>query len=115
MLTDDILRAIVAIARDGVFAATAAGVPAIEPLPGDLVVRADGFHDSDPDAIGWLVAHGNAPYYANGDGPIRDSWDVKALSGRVHGGMLWLRWQDATFARVPSRVHALVEALLRSP
>lgn len=126
--TDDILSALVTVAQDAVLCEHAAGVPSIRPLSGDLVVavegcpRADG--KLDPDAIGWLAAHGKAPLNYDGTGPLREVWDVMPLSGRHarmvrHGlfvdGKPCQRWENVTFARVPSRIHALVEAMLRAP
>jgi hypothetical protein len=56
-MTDAQLRLVVRLAQ----LANRAGVCRINLKPGDLVVEITRF-DTDPDAIGWLVGHGRAPY-----------------------------------------------------
>lgn len=78
-----------------------------DPQPGDLVVQTTGFGPSDPDGIGWLDYHGEAPYspLANLNDPnvdTREVWDVVPLSGaRGLGGERWQRWENADFKKVP--------------
>jgi hypothetical protein len=80
-----------------------------EPQPGDLVVEKTGMRAPDPDAIGWLVAHGEAGYQDNphmtpGE-PTREVWDVTPLSGALGlNGKPYLRWKNAEFVKVPDRV-----------
>lgn len=88
------------------------------PQAGDLVVatlecpRPNGVFD--PNAIGYLVGHGDAPLNRDGTGPVREVWDVRALSDRTHGGMLCLRWENVDFAVVSPRMVALVQALIEA-
>lgn len=113
IFTDPILSGLVAIARDLYHSERAAGVPAIDPLPGDLVVAVEGCPHCasglDPDAIGYLVAHGNAAVNADGSGPTREVWDIRTLRRGLR------RWENVTFARVTGAVASVVEAMLRAP
>ena len=113
LASDDLLRMLVAAARalhGASLRLSAVGVmKQPDPQPGDLVVElshrsASGFHD--PDAIGWLIGHDDAPYGEgdplDGSAPMREVWDIVPLSGRgvehptgVH------RWENASFAVVP--------------
>lgn len=77
-----------------------------DPQPGALVVEtSSGLFRSrvDPDAIGWLVGHGPAPYSHDGTGPQRDVWDVTPLTGAKGAHTdLYQRWENAEFRVVPS-------------
>lgn len=79
-----------------------------EPEPGDLVIETTWLRrQPDPDAIGWLVAHGEAPYAEDGTGPTREVWDITPLSGAVgvgSAGELYQRWENASFVKVPDRL-----------
>ncbi len=56
-MTDEQLKLIVRLAQ----MAHRGGLCRVNLKPGDLVVEISRFH-LDPDAIGWLIAHGRAPY-----------------------------------------------------
>lgn len=77
-----------------------------DPEPGDLVVERASFRRRlDPDAIGWLVAHGEAAYREDGKGPTRDVWDVTPLTGNPGiNGHPYQRWENAEFLKVPDYV-----------
>jgi hypothetical protein len=120
--SDDVLRLLVVMARDASLSwlrATAIAGGSIDPSPGDLVVEVShrGRH-LDPDAIGWLIDHGQAAYREDGTGPTREVWDILPLSGRgqtrypepgaVEGAPsavaideMTQRWENAEFRRVP--------------
>lgn len=75
--------------------------------PGELVVEVSKFN-IDPDAIGWLVNHGRAPYAEDGSGPTREIWDLIPLSGArgsYEGGAQ--RWENAEFVALPDSVAEL--------
>lgn len=77
-----------------------------EPEPGDLVVEVTRLASRvDPDAIGYLVGHDDAPYSegdpTDGSVPMREVWDIRPLSGRHRKGRGWQRWEDAEFRAVP--------------
>jgi hypothetical protein len=116
--SDEILRLLVVATRAAALAphlTPAAREEDIEPEPGDLVVEASSLQirDPDPDAIGWLVGHGDAPYSEDGAGPMREVWDILPLSGRTQKDWGYQRWENADFRRVPK---PLVErAGLRPP
>lgn len=85
------------------------------PEPGDLVVECSWFTNGpDPDAIGWLVAHGDAPYGVDdpldGSVPMREIWDVAPLnpSAKVQytdtDGRGYQRWENARFCKVPDHI-----------
>jgi hypothetical protein len=76
------------------------------PKPGDLVVEISKY-DNDPDGIGWLVAHGRAPYELDAPpgSPTREVWDLRPLSGRGEGGVM--RWENADFVALPDSIAAL--------
>lgn len=115
---DDVLRLLVVAARAAALAPhlTAMALEEdIEPKPGDLVVEASSaqVRHPDPDAIGWLVGHGDASYQEDGVGPKREVWDILPLSGRTQNDWDYQRWENADFRRVPK---PLVErAGLRPP
>lgn len=75
-----------------------------EPQPGDLVVEVTKF-SLDPDAIGWLKAHGDASYREDNTGPTREVWDIIPLRGlrnepcKSRG---FQRWENAEFRKVAS-------------
>lgn len=85
-----------------------------EPQPGDLVVEASWMHRPDPDAIGWLVGHGIAPYGRDdpldGSVPMREVWDVIPLNPAARtqytteDGRGYQRWENASFVKVPDHV-----------
>jgi hypothetical protein len=86
-----------------------------DPEPGDLVVETSWMRRGpDPDAIGWLVSHGEAAYADDGSGPTREVWDVTPLSGAPGlDGRPYQRWENAQFRKVRTE---LVEQLgLRPP
>jgi hypothetical protein len=138
-LTDEILSALIAAAQEAVLCERFAGVPAIAPICGDLVVategcpRVDGCFD--PDMIGWFIAHGEVPLLGDESAP-REVWDIKPLSGQTgiakwreqwHKGKItmqeytwwsavpYLRWEGATFVRVTSSFDRLIRAMLGKP
>jgi hypothetical protein len=87
------------------------------PNPGDLVVEVTRMR-MDPDAIGWLIAHGQAPWFAgtkvadgilDGVGPMREVWDIEPLSGRgpLHGPWRPQRWENAQFMALPDAIAEL--------
>lgn len=76
-----------------------------DPKPGDLVVEVTTFRDRDPDAIGWLVGHGDAPYNVDdpddGSVPMREVWDIVPLcSEAVLNDRGEQRWENATFRAI---------------
>ena len=77
--------------------------------PGDLVVEISKY-DTDPDAIGWLVAHGRAPYEVDAPpgSPTREVWDVVPLSDcTTDAGGPTKRWENADFVALPEAVAEL--------
>jgi hypothetical protein len=70
------------------------------PQPGDLVVEMTKFPD-DPDAIGYLVGHGD------GSVPMREVWDIRPLNPeartQIIGGERVQRWENAEFVALPVR------------
>lgn len=79
------------------------------PAPGDLVVETSWIHRPDPDAIGWLVGYGQAPYGrddpTDGSVPMREVWDVRPLSdAKGLEGNDVQRWENARFMKVPEHV-----------
>jgi hypothetical protein len=113
---DDVLRLLVVMARAAALAPYVGGEES-EPQIGDLVVEVSHqTRDIDPDAIGWLVGHGSAPYREDGTGPAREVWDILPLSGRgqkrypertaVDRSAMaiddtYQRWENAEFRKVP--------------
>lgn len=96
------LRLIVALARE-VYLGGRCRTPEV----GDLVIEVTGMgRPPDPDAIGWLAAHGRAPLHVDGSGEQREVWDVLALSGRRGAAGEALRWENAEFAALPPSVQA---------
>lgn len=85
-----------------------------EPQPGDLVVETTSM-TLDPDAIGWLVGHDDAPYREDdpldGSVPMREVWDVRPLSDRTQQGRDFQRWENAEFAKLPDSIAALVKEM----
>lgn len=81
------------------------------PQPGDLVMDPSALRN-DMDAIGWLVAHGDAPYNVDGSGPVREVWDIEPLSGAHHRLGRPQRWENAEFFSLPPD---LVELARRGP
>lgn len=103
---DDVLRLLVVAVRAAALAPhlTAQAREAdIDPVPGDLVVETSSLQirNPDPDAIGWLIAHGEAPYNEDGTGPTREVWDILPLSGRTQKDWGYQRWENADFRKVP--------------
>lgn len=76
--------------------------------PGDLVIEVSKF-DTDPDSIGWLVAHGQAPYERDAPigSPTREVWDVVPLSGITTDAGPSTRWENAEFVALPESVAEL--------
>lgn len=111
-LTDEVLSHLVAVARE-------TAVHHVDPEPGDLIVATLGCPRPggrlDPDAIGYLVYHGQAPLHADGTGECREVWDVRALSGSAQRDRACLRWENVDFAPVSGRVVWLIDALLALP
>lgn len=102
--SDEILPLVVAFARE--VSGSPAWMPWPEPKPGDLVVETTGMgRPLDPQAIGWLVAHGDAPYGeddpTDGSVPMREVWDVLPLDPNVVLPRGYQRWENATFRVVP--------------
>lgn len=110
--TDTALRMLVAAAR------RAAVAESVGPEPGDLVVEITRF-DTDPDAIGWLIGHDDAPYNADdpldGSVPMREVWDIRPLNPAAKlqtiGEEQVQRWENATFLRVPPHIARHAPAL----
>lgn len=79
------------------------------PQPGDLVVEITKRPD-DPDAIGYLEYHGDAPYGPDdpmdGSVPMREVWDIYPLNPEAKlqtiGGERVQRWENAQFVTVPA-------------
>ena len=72
------------------------------PAPGDLVVEVTKF-TIDPDAIGWLVEHGDAAFLEDNTGPKREVWDIvplRGLSGECKAKG-FQRWENAEFMVIP--------------
>ena len=86
-LTDETLSALVAVAQEASLLERLAGVPAISPIRGELVVATDGCPlvdgRPDPDMIGWFMAHGDVPLFGD-EGKSREVWDIRP-SERAHG------------------------------
>lgn len=90
------------------------------PRPGDLVVECTHWWP-DPDAIGWLLGHDEAPYHPgdpdDGSVPMREVWDIRPVnpaaalqtfgSGPVDAYQAQ-RWENADFRVVP---HQLADVL----
>lgn len=91
-----------------------------DPQPGGLVVEVSSWQGRlDPDAIGWLVGHGQARYSDNVFSPQREVWDVTPLTWMAVGGEWhsvsadglemcdppeekpYQRWENAEFRGVP--------------
>lgn len=88
-----------------------------EPQPGDLCVEVTGWRRSvDPDAIGYLVGHGPAPYHEDdpldGSVPMREVWDMRPLNSNARlqewGGQ---RWENAQFRPIPEVVRRALPGL----
>jgi hypothetical protein len=108
---DDALRLVVEM---GKLAVLVGDEDRFDPKPGDLVVEVTGFlARPDPDAVGWLVGHDDAPYNEDGTGPMREVWDIRPLRGfttdqeRARG---YQRWENARFVKLPDRFSHLVTA-----
>lgn len=103
------LRLAIALARGGLDRST-------PPVPGDLVVEVTRF-DTDPDAIGWLVGHDDAPYNADdpldGSVPMREVWDIRPLNPdaklQTIGGEQVQRWENAEFVKVRAAARRVLE------
>lgn len=91
---------IIALAREVPISALRA-----DPQPGDLVID-PAMIARDEDAIGWLVAHGDAPYNEDGTGEMREVWDVIPLARGRSGKPL--RWENAEFFALPDSLARLV-------
>lgn len=104
MTTDEMFKLLVVLAKE------AANMPRpldrkwpYEPKRGDLVVETTALRGPDPDAIGWLIGEGLAPWGVNDPptAPMRHVWDIRPLNP---GAVLTdgrLRWENATFRVVP--------------
>jgi hypothetical protein len=104
---------LVVLARRAVFDRTIADNPFAEPEPGDLVVEMTGWRrPADPDAIGWLLGHDDAPYGEgdplDGSVPMREVWDVIPLNPEAKlqefGGRRYQRWENADFRRIDPKL-----------
>ena len=106
-MTDAELKVLVRLARDLHLGSSRCR----HARPGDLVVEISKF-DTDPDAIGWLVAHGRAPYERDAPpgSPTREVWDVAPLSGRTNDAGGPMRWENAEFVALPEAVAELARA-----
>lgn len=101
----DVLRLTVELARK---LALRAGRMNDNPQPGDLVVEMTK-RPADPDAIGYLEYHGQAPYApgdpADGSAPMREVWDIFPLNPDAElqpiGDVQVQRWENAQFVVVP--------------
>jgi len=102
---DNVLRLLVVAARAAALdphLTALAREEGIEPQTGDLVVEVSHqTRDIDPDAIGWLVGHDEAPLNEDGTGPLREVWDILPLSGRTQKDWGYQRWENAEFRKVP--------------
>lgn len=103
---DALFKMLVVLARD---AATRAqpldSMWPYEAKRGDLVVETSSLRGPDPDAIGWLVGEGQAPWGADDgeDAPMRHVWDIVPLNPAAvleHDRGVQ-RWENATFRVVP--------------
>lgn len=98
-MTDPELRFVVALARQVVMHRGRFGDI---PKAGDLVVEVTGMR-VDPDAIGWMVACGDArssdlvPWYS-----------IKPLSGRGDGDSETRRWVNCQFVAIPDFISKLI-------
>jgi hypothetical protein len=110
-LSDGVLKAMVILARN-----STPGRVDFDPQPGDLVVEITK-RPIDPDAIGWLVGHDDAPYHEDdpldGSVPMREVWDVRPLSGRHQPGRDYQRWENAQFVGLPADVTDLIRKAIR--
>lgn len=93
---------IIALAREVPISALRAG-----PRPGQLVVDPSMIRRGEDDAVGWLVAHGDAPYNKDGTGELREIWDVIPLAHGRDGKPL--RWENAEFYALPDSLAALLK------
>ena len=85
----------------------------IDPQLGDLVIDPLAI-TFNPEAIGWLVAHDEAPYNEDGSGETREVWHVVPLSGPVQTARYGdgaHRWENATFYALPDRLAELASHL----
>jgi len=96
-MTSAELKVIVAIARETRSTKHA--------RPGDLVVEISKW-GIDPDAIGWLIAHGRAPYERDAPvgSPTREVWDIVPCSD---AGGPTMRWENAEFVSLPDSIAEL--------
>lgn len=105
MSEDNLFRLLVSVAREAVLLPNQP-----EPKEGDLVVEVSKFGLTDPDAIGWLLGHGEAAYAEDNTGPSREVWDIVPLRGlltdqsRARG---FVRWENAEFRVVPASLDVL--------
>jgi hypothetical protein len=86
------------------------------PVVGDYVVEITN-RRSDPDAIGRLFYHGQAPFHEppqlddDGDIAEREVWDVRTLSGRVGNGVDGTyRWENALFVKLDVGIESELRA-----
>jgi hypothetical protein len=97
--------------------------PWTDPLDGDLVVEISWLREPDPDAIGWLIGHDQAPYFSDapldGSVPMREVWDVLPLNPgaklRTIDGQQLQRWENARFVGLPESWHAAAEKIRPKP
>lgn len=81
-----------------------------DPKLGDLVIEPSMFRLGDEDAIGWLVAHDQAPYNEDGTGETREVWHVVPLSGPIRNSRYGdgaNRWENAEFYALPDSLAEL--------
>lgn len=109
-LSGSICKVLVLLARQAT-----PGRVSFDPQPGDLVVEITK-RGIDPDAIGWLVGHDDAPYHEDdpldGSVPMREVWDVRPLSGRTQEGKDYQRWENAQFVALSPAIAELVREAL---
>lgn len=90
------------------------------PQPGDLVVE-NSLWKIDPDGIGWLMFHGDAPYNEDGTGEQREVWDVVPLSwgygvkpNPKQALQGFQRWENAEFVALPPKLKTIADALIKT-
>lgn len=88
-----------------------------QPVSGDLVVEVSMFRH-DPDAIGWLIGHDQAPYEegepTDGSVPMREVWDIiplRGLSTEQEQRQGYQRWENAEFRKLPATAADVVQGL----
>lgn len=88
------------------------------PRRGDLVVECTHWRP-DPDAIGTLLEHGDAPYNTDGTGAVREVWDIAPLNPHARMQVIacqpMQRWENADFRCVPSTIAQVLYPAIYAP